>query len=347
VIEINDSMVHDLDPDSLLGTVLENGQKSLCLAQPLIIRAADYQRPIVRLAKPLGFRPQHMPATDLKQEEKNALKAEHDSLTVRLEGLFITRAESFPAGKPLIARAALHKLEIVGCTIDPLPAVPDPSAAKMLPALGLDEDYGVADPAARNNFTQVPEIELRRTVSGPLAIDPAYRLAIVDSVIDAGGETKKAESDCDYAVTGTGNSPGTVWGPETEVRGATFFGRMRVERICGQGGIWVHCLQVLDRNRGCLKYCYFPDVPENLLPQNHGCVNGKNAQLSFTSDRYGNPGFAQLRLCCDLAIRERGPNDDAMGAFGFMLEAHKWRNLFVRFREFLPAGIRPIFIPIT
>jgi hypothetical protein len=36
-----------------------------------------------------------------------------------------------------------------------------------------------------------------------------------------------------------------------------------------------------------------------------------------------------------------------MGAFGFLLEAHKWRNLSVRYREFMPVGIRPLLIPVT
>jgi hypothetical protein len=49
----------------------------------------------------------------------------------------------------------------------------------------------------------------------------------------------------------------------------------------------------------------------------------------------------------DFRILERGPNDDAMGAFGFLLEAHRWHNLNIRFREFMPLGVRPLLIPVT
>ena len=49
----------------------------------------------------------------------------------------------------------------------------------------------------------------------------------------------------------------------------------------------------------------------------------------------------------DRRIREQGPQDDAMGAFGFLLEAHKRRNLQIRFREFMPVGVRPLLIPVT
>jgi hypothetical protein len=69
--------------------------------------------------------------------------------------------------------------------------------------------------------------------------------------------------------------------------------------------------------------------------------------LEFTSEFFGDAAYGQLAAMTDFRIRERGPNDDAMGAFGFLLEAHKWRNLQIRFREFMPVGIRPLLIPVT
>jgi len=36
-----------------------------------------------------------------------------------------------------------------------------------------------------------------------------------------------------------------------------------------------------------------------------------------------------------------------MGAFGFLLEAHKWTNLQVRLREFMPVGVRVLVVPVT
>jgi hypothetical protein len=69
--------------------------------------------------------------------------------------------------------------------------------------------------------------------------------------------------------------------------------------------------------------------------------------LRFTSEFFGEPGYAQLARSSDARVRERGPGDDAMGAYGFLLESHKWRNLQIRFREFMPVGIRPLPIPVT
>jgi hypothetical protein len=89
------------------------------------------------------------------------------------------------------------------------------------------------------------------------------------------------------------------------------------------------------------------------LPQHYACVSGRapiksdEARLEFTSEFFGDAAYGQLALAADFRIRERGPDDDQMGAFGFLLEAHKWRNLQIRFREFMPVGSRPLLIPVT
>ena len=121
---------------------------------------------------------------------------------------------------------------------------------------------------------------------------------------------------------------------------------MRVEQISGRGGIWVHALEVLNNQTGCIRYSYFSGKGDR-LPQNLGCVTGTEAKLQFVSEMFGEPAYGQLARVSDFRIRERGPNDDEMGAFGFLLEAHKWRNLQIRFREFMPVGIRPLLIPVT
>ena len=36
-----------------------------------------------------------------------------------------------------------------------------------------------------------------------------------------------------------------------------------------------------------------------------------------------------------------------MGAFGYLLNTHKWKNIGIRQREFMPVGIRAILVPIT
>jgi hypothetical protein len=145
---------------------------------------------------------------------------------------------------------------------------------------------------------------------------------------------------------GGATDPVNGWGPVTQVSGITVFGRTRVRTLSGRGGIWVHQLEVLDNQKGCIKLSYFPDEA-NRLPQNHACVYAPDARLSFVDERFGGQAYGQLSRVADFRILERGPRDDQMGAFGFLLEAHRWHNLNIRFREFMPLGVRPLLIPVT
>ena len=90
---------------------------------------------------------------------------------------------------------------------------------------------------------------------------------------------------------------------------------------------------------------------------NIGRVDGEGQPVSFpelaflvhsaVDENFGASAYGQLAHTSDFRIRERGPNDVEMGAFGFLLEAHKWRNIQIRFREFMPVGIRPLLIPVS
>lgn len=355
VIEIADSMVHvlDLDDPPIKGTIDEDGP-TLQLNQPLLIRAADGQRPIIQLRRSLRFRP------------VNA--AEADDLTVRLEGIYLTRETSYTG--PLISRAALNKLEIINCTLDPggyrvLDGSHEGDRAPVYTSLFLQEPYGFStDPDEEVAFDQTPEIVVQKSITGPLLIDSGYSLFLKDSIIDSGKSANGADdapviyyaSDDDYveklhyAVTAASDI-NNDWGPPTHIENITAFGRMRVECVNGDnnvwtGGIWIGTLEVLSNQKGCIKFSYFSGNNDR-LPENHACVTANGARLHLVSDVFGDPAYGQIAHTSNFRIREHGPGDDLMGAFGFLLEAHKWRNLQIRFREFMPVGIRPLLIPVT
>jgi len=343
VVEITDSMSHNLDLAAVAGTLNEAGGPNLRLNRTLVIRAADGQRPIIQLGRPLRFRPTKVTGATLA--EQLSLDAVIDGLTVRLEGLYLTRGPGFPAGQALIARAAVHSLELEGCTLDPggfrrL----NGTRAPIRRSMSLAEPYGFTNPADEREFKQTPEVNLVRSIAGPLLLDAGYLLFVTDSIIDAG---KGVEDDPDDAfVVSSATDPVNGWGPPTQVSGATFFGRMRVHTVNGRGGVWVHALEALNNQRGCVKFSYFSGIGDR-LPQNHACVRGTDVRLGFVAEAFGDPAYGQLALATDPAVLERGPRDDAMGAFGFEFEAHKWRNLQIRYREFMPVGIRPLLIPVT
>jgi hypothetical protein len=267
------------------------------------------------------------------------------SLMVRLEGLYVTRGAAFPAAAALIERAALNQLFVDGCTLDPGGAVAlDNTRAPLRESMRLDQDYGFVLPAELLAFDQRPEIVLARSLCGPLAIDLPYRVDASDSVIDAGsGPDDNAPA---LALSAASGNPELAWGPPLQVAGVTCLGRMRVHSVSGRGGIWLHALQAHDNQAGCVKFSRFA-ASGNRLPPHHGCVFGHPGDLHLVAHTFGKPGYAQLAQSSDSAILEQGPDNDEMGAFGFLRNSHKWKNIHIRYREYMPVGIRPVLITVT
>jgi len=337
IIEIKDSLVHELDLAAIAGTSVELGLQTLRLNRSLWIRAADGERPVIRLRRPLAFRPDDVLSA--------GAPAVMDSLMVRLEGLYITRHSTFPANAALIARAALNQLHIQDSTLDPGGFIAlNTVRAPIREGIRLDNTNGFVSPNELLAFDQSPDIVLENSISGPLAIDDDYSLNLINSVIDAGG-TLENTAPAIAVGSATGNAELT-WGPTLTVSGLTCFGRTRVTSASGKGGIWVHALQVLDNQSGCIKNSWFADA-DNRLPSNHACLHGNQADLHFVAETFGRPGYAQITRDSDTRILEQGPNDDEMGAFGFLLNSHKWKNIQIRFREYMPVGIRPVLIAVT
>lgn len=333
IVEIQDSMTHELDLAAVIGVGNEGGKSVLRLGRSLWIRAASGQRPVIKLARPLGFRPDVV-GTNLEK-----------TLTVKLEGLYLTRGAGFGAGDALIERAALNQLIIDGCTLDPGGSLAFNGARQPIrDALKLTNDYGFTIPAEETAFEQTPEILISRSITGPLALDTDYLLSLTGSIVDAGSGVEAAAPD--YAIHAATGAPATEWGPELTIDGVTIFGKTRVESATGQGGIFTHSLEAHDNQKGCIKFSYFSGAGDR-LPPHHACVFAASARLRFTSEFFGQAGYAQLKLSSDRRILENGPGYDQMGAFGYLSNTHKWKNIHIRYREFMPVGARPVLIPIT
>jgi len=348
VIIIKDSMKHTLDLRNICLQV--DGTFNLLLNRSLYIIADKGQRPIVELASPLRFRPKLVKGqTADKQQEIDLINS---NLVVHLEGIYITKSHTFQ-GNAIIERAALNQIEIFNCTLDPGGNLKeDKTRERIETSINLKNDYGFMDPVEIDAFSQTPTIILQRSITGPLFISNNYLLSLVDSIIDAGsGVVVDNASAVNYAVSGDFDDQENSWGAQIiNLAGVTVFGKMRIESIneTAKGGIWVHSLEVNNDQKGCIKFSYFNGKEKNKLPQSFGCiVEEKDTYLlKFENEIFGEPNYGQLSHSSDFQILERGPNDDAMGATGFLLEAHKWRNLQIRYREFMPIGVRQLLLPV-
>jgi hypothetical protein len=293
------------------------------------------------LERPLRFRP-----ADVLGVGAAAINA---NLEVHLEGLYLTwnrGSAHFGGNQALVERAALHRLTIEGCTLDPgnalqLDGTAGGSIQDARPSFRLVNDYGFGNPAEEEAFDQTPEIDINRSITGAGLIQSGYVLKLTDSIIEAFPTVAPH-----FAIAAAGAAPGDEWGPDLTISGATVFGRTRVERVNGQGGIFVERLEAHDNQYGCLKFSYLSGDHDR-LPPNHGCVFGPDVKMHFGSEIFGQADFAQLRLNSDSRILEQGPNRDAMGAFGYLLNTHRWKNINIRYREFMPVGIVPVLVPVT
>jgi hypothetical protein len=339
LIAIEDSLTHELDLSAVAGATTENGIVTLNLKYPLAIVAVNGNRPLLRLKAPLAFRPVEVTASGgQNQGDVDALVA---NLQVLLQGLYITQDSA--AVTPLIARAALARTEINGCTLDPGSSMElSGLVSAAIVTARLDAKFGFADAAEYLNFKVTPQVIISRSITGPLLMEASYALALQSSIIDAGAPP--AVINANAVAVGSAMDPINDYGPPLSFQQCTFLGRCRLRSGSGGGGIFGHALEVWNDQVGCIRLSSFADEA-NRLPQNHDCVTG--AAVNFTNGSWNQPGYAQLALDSDERVLENGPNNDRMGASGFLLEAHKWRNLQIRLREFMPAGARPELIPVT
>jgi hypothetical protein len=276
----------------------------------------------------------------------NAADANVATPVVRLEGLYLAPdPASLAAGAALIERAAVARLEIVGCTLAPGGhGRRDGTRAPLQPGLSLANGYGFTLPADAAAFVPTPDIVLQRSITGSIAVDDRYRLDLQDSIVDAGQGVN--DPFAAPLAIGAATDPLNAFAARLDFHGLTVFGGVRVSEVGGAGGIFTQAFAVLDDQHGCIKHSSFAPGP-NRLPPNHFCVFAPDARQAFVSERFNAPGYAQLADRADRRIRTLGPGDDAMGAFGFLLDAHKWANLHLRLGEFMPVGTRPLTVPVT
>lgn len=303
---------------------------ALTPARPFWIRAQSGQRPVIVLRQALRMR-----AFD------PANVALHRSLDIRIEGVVITR-QNAPVAEAIVTRAAVNRLQFEGVTLDSgghltLNGSPGGLLADHQPALALTPDLGFADLADFPASDDLPEVALSRCIAGPIAMGPRYKLILKDSLIDDGA---------DFAISATDDIE-NIFGPITEIDGTTILGRVRVRTADGQGGLFRDRLEARDYQTGCLSFFRFSGDSDR-LPPHFASVFGPEAAVAFTSTIHGQPGYGQLnRIRTSREVLEDGPNADEMGAFGYQLNTHKWKNLGIRLREFTPVGIRPILASVT
>jgi hypothetical protein len=221
----------------------------------------------------------------------------------------------------------------------------------LVPGLRLNPDGSAVSAGAPSVSVANPfaSITLEQCIVGPLQVDTDATVTLVDCMVDAGAAEKVA-----YEGIVTGRPGGDM-----TIRDSTVIGKLHVKRMVlasnviffsrlALGDGWMAPVWVERKQEGCVRFSFVP--VGSLVPKRFRCVPDDahpNVLPHFTSLRYGDPGYAQLRSATDLSIREGADDGGEMGVMHPLYQPQREANLRIRLDEFLRFGLHAGIFYVT
>jgi hypothetical protein len=239
----------------------------------------------------------------------------------------------------------------------------------LVPGRSLDEDGRPREAAAPSLVAEAGNRSLRvvleRTITGALQLpEDAPGLVVRDAIVD--GLTGPAIC----AVASPDES-----GPPTELQRSTVFGAVHVRELTLASEVMFTAPVRAERTgSGCVRFSHVPPDTETRVPRRYQCqpdlaLAARAAELGkasvtdlttaekelvarrvrprFTSERYGEPGYAQLASDCPREVAAGAEDGSEMGAFAGLRQPQRETNLRIRLDEYLPVGLRAALIHVT
>ncbi len=107
------------------------------------------------------------------------------------------------------------------------------------------------------------------------------------------------------------------------------------------GETWSAPLWVERRQKGCVRFSYVPRGSRT--PRCYHCqpeAGNSQIQPHFTTLRYGDPGYCQLRLATPDSIRRGAHDESEMGVLHGLYQPQRETNLNIRLDEYLRFGLK-------
>jgi len=267
------------------------------------------------------------------------------------------------AGGPVLldigarGRLVLEGLVISGAELQVLAASEDEPRnlvlrhCTLVPGLTLNPDGTAASPGAPSLSVASPftTVTLEQCIVGPLQIDTDAVVQLRDCIVDSGSPEGVA-----FEGTVAGEA-----GAEMTIEESTVIGKMHVRLMTlasdtiffarlATGDTWLAPLWVDRKQDGCVRFSFVP--AGSVVPRRFRCVpDDRNPDVlpHFTSLRYGDPGYAQLRSATDEAIREGAHEEGEMGVMHALFQPQRETNLRIRLDEYLRFGLRAGIFYVT
>ena len=267
-----------------------------------------------------------------------------------------------PGARPVIAMSGPTTLEIAangtllldGLTISGgalrLLAAPDNEMRTLIlrdctlvPGLALTPDGEPVTQSAPSLIIEHPftKIRLQRCITGPLHVraDSNTTVELADCIVDAA-----ATDGIAYAADPAGGA-----GADITLRECTVIGTLHTELLrLASNCIFTNTARALRRQQGCMRFSFVPDG--SITPRRHKCqpdAAHPHALPEFTSTRFADPGYCQLRLATARAIREGADDGSEMGVMHALFQAQRETNLRIRLDEYLRFGLHAGLFYVT
>jgi hypothetical protein len=215
----------------------------------------------------------------------------------------------------------------------------------LLPGRALNRDGSAVSPGAPSLVVQHPfaKVTLERCITGPLLVVGDAEVVLQDCIVDAGAPENTA-----FAADAAG-APGA----QLTINECTLIGKLhsKLLRLASNSIFfarlatapakpWSGPIVAERRQEGCVRFCYVP--PGSVTPRRYRCVpDDAHAGVlpHFTSLRYGDPGYGQLRFATPKSIREGASDGGEMGVLHALFQPQRETNLHIRLEEYLRFGL--------
>jgi hypothetical protein len=254
-------------------------------------------------------------------------------------------------------RLVLEGLVISGAELQ-MVAAPDDEPRELIlrhctlvPGLRLNPDGTAVSPGAVSLSVANPfaTVTLEQCIVGSLQIDTDAVVHLRDCIVDAGSPEAVA-----FAGTVADSA-----GAEMTIEDSTVVGKMHVRLMTlasntiffarlAPADAWKAPLWVDRRQDGCVRFSFVPTG--SVVPKRFRCLpddRHPDVLPHFTSLRYGDPGYAQLRHATDKAIREGADDEGEMGVMHPLFQPQRETNLRIRLDEYLRFGLRAGIFYVT
>jgi hypothetical protein len=281
------------------------------------LRAAEERRPVLVLAGG--------PAGALTITGGDGAEVTINGLLVSGGAVRIPLADA--AGNP----NKLRILRLRHCTFTPGPTA----------AIG----NATAQPAGPRLVVELPgvEVAIDRCIIGPIRAVDGARVCITDSIVDAGSESAGA-----YSGLGGDDAGAPLTVEDTTIIGTVHTSVMELASNTiffaapDPAAPPVPAVRASRLQEGCVRFSYVP--PGARLPRLYNCQPASPAiaarvRPSFTSLRFGDPGYAQLAVDCPVEIRGGADDGAEMGAFHDLFQPQRESNLRTGLDEYLRFGL--------